>query len=390
MLILGKGLLGSAAAKHLSAAGLQVTVMGPDEPADYQQATVFASHYDQARVQRRIGKDRVWTKLNTDAAAQYPTMAAQSGIDFHGAVGCLYVNPYGQDDYLKNAATLGAQFGLPFDTFHNNRDLAAAFGDFQFPEAAQGLFEAAPAGFVNPRKLIEAQLALTQQNGGRVLKETALKVDFSGNTFQVHTREGHVYEASQILVAAGSFVNYLPLLPQKLALKCKSEVVLLAKVSAAQARKMTRLPSLLYEIDDHDTEGIYLIQPVQYPDGHFYLKMGCNMPEDQYFDRLEEAQEWFRHGDSDRFLERQKAALMQLMPGVPFEGFLTKRCLISRTPHGRPYIGETAQPGLFVAGGCNGYSAMCSDAIGGVAAHLMREGGLPSGYEAGDFELIFA
>ncbi len=76
-----------------------VALIGPDEPSDYHNAIVFASHYDQARVQRLIGKDEAWTKLNIDSVGQYEAIRKQSGIDFHDPVGCLYVNPTGKDSY---------------------------------------------------------------------------------------------------------------------------------------------------------------------------------------------------------------------------------------------------------------------------------------------------
>ena len=71
VIVIGKGLVGSAATKYLSASQKNVALIGPDEPADYNNAIVFASHYDQARVQRLIGKDEAWTKLNIDSAKQY-------------------------------------------------------------------------------------------------------------------------------------------------------------------------------------------------------------------------------------------------------------------------------------------------------------------------------
>ena len=200
---------------------------------------------------------------------------------------------------------------------------------------------------------------------------------------------GKANAAPRVLVAAGSFINLCGLVPRPLSLVSKSEVVLLARVSAGQAAALAGLPSLRYNIDDGETEGIYLIQPVRYPDGAWYLKMGCNMPEDVFFERLADAQAWFQTGDSDRFIPRLARALRALLPELVVEAYLTKRCVISRSAHGRPYIGETDRARLFVAGGCNGNSAMSSDAIGSVAAHLMTLGGLPAGYPTDAFELVY-
>ncbi len=388
-IVIGKGLVGAAAAKYLAEAQAGVVLIGPDEPTDYAAATVFASHYDQARVQSRLGRNAVWTCLNADAVGQYASIQTESGIEFHRPVGCLYVNSDGFDAHLAEAPALSARFGLPFTAYTSGRELMNGFGAFHFPASAQGLFEPAPTGLINPRALIRAQLALFQRRGGTVLGETVVDVSRVDGLFRVITREGNVYEALRVLVAAGSFVNLCGLTPKPLALQSKSEVVLLARVSAAQAAALAGLPSLLYEVDDGETEGIYLIQPVLYPDGDWYLKMGCNLPEDIVFERLEDVQAWFRSGDSDRFIPRLAQALRALLPDLAVEAYLTKRCIISRTAHGRPYIGETDQAGLFVAGGCNGTSAMSSDAIGSVAAQLMTQGRLPAGYPADAFELVY-
>ena len=389
-IVIGKGLVGAAAAKYLAAAQTGVAVIGPDEPTDYATATVFASHYDQARVQSRLGRNAVWTCLNADAVGQYASIQAESGIEFHRPVGCLYVSSDGVDAHLAEAPAVSARYGLPFTAYTSGRELMDDFGAYRFPASAQGLFEPAPTGLINPRALIQAQLTLLQRRGGTTIRETVVDVSRADGLFRVSTREGKVYETPRVLVAAGSFVNLCGLVPRPLSLVSKSEVVLLARVSAAEAAAMAGLPSLLYKIDDGTIEGIYLIQPVRYPDGAWYLKMGCNMPEDIFFKRLEDVQAWFRTGDSDRFIPRLAQALRALLPDLAVEAYLTKRCIISRTAHGRPYIGETDQAGLFVAGGCNGTSAMSSDAIGSVAAHQMTQGGLPAGYPADAFELVWS
>jgi sarcosine oxidase len=388
-IVIGKGLVGSAAAKYLAGSQHKVALIGPDEPTDYHRAVVFANHFDQARVQRIVSADATWTRLNAEAAQQYAHLQAQSGIHFHQPVGCLYVNPYGQDDYLEHFAAQNAALHLPARPYATAEAIMADFPDFAFPAASQGVLEYAPAGYIQPRQLIQAQLKVFAAREGFVFRETATDVLPLGLGFKVATLEGNTYTASQVLVAAGSFVNYLNLIPQKLALQSKSEVVLLVKTSEQEVARLAHLPSLLYEIDNDAVEGIYLTPPVEYPDGNFYLKMGCNVPEDLFFEDLASVQHWFRHGDDARFAPKLLDAFRAILPNVPTSAHQTKKCLISRTTHGRPYIGETAQSGLFVAGGCNGYSAMCSDAIGRVAAHLVTASGFPEGYEKDAFRLEY-
>jgi len=44
---------------------------------------------------------------------------------------------------------------------------------------------------------------------------------------------------------------------------------------------------------------------------------------------------------------------------------------------------------LFIAAGGNGYAAMCSDAIGKIAATLIQEGFFPTGFISEDFQPVF-
>lgn len=388
-IVIGKGLVGAAAAKYLSLQEKSVAVIGPDEPTHYDEAVVFASHYDQARVQRLIGRDEHWTRLNRDAAAQYPSIEQQSAIHFHEAVGCLYVNPYGHDEYLQQVPVLSQAFTLPAESFSTASALNSRFTNFHFPEGATGIFESTPAGLINPRQLIKAQLKLFEQQQGTIITETATDVMVADSQFTVTTTAGNRYHADKILVAAGSFVNHFNLLPQKLALRSKSEVVLLVQLTEEDAMQLAHLPSLLYEINNKEVEGIYLIKPVLYPDGGWYLKLGCNMPEDNYFDTLEQVQQWFRETDTKPLANKLLRELNTLMPHLQVVGYTTKNCIVSYTDHRRPYIGETNTSGLFVAGGCNGYSAMCSDAIGHTAAHRIIKGIFPDGYDSKAFELVY-
>ena len=389
IIVIGKGLVGTAAAKYISAAQPNIAVIGPDEPRDNENALVFASHYDQSRVQRLIGKDEAWTKLNIDSVNQYETISQQSGIEFHETTGCLYVQPSGTDNYLDNAKGIGDLFQTSFRAFHSGNEINKEYKDFRFPEESNGLLESSPAGSINPRQLVKAQLNILEKNGGTFIRDTVINISLIGSEYLVETSEGSSYFAHKILLAPGSFINYFNLLPQKLDLVVKSEVILLARLNEGDALQLSSLPSLLYETDNGEVEGIYLVRPVKYPDGNWYLKMGCNMPEDILFENISQVQHWFRDGDSDRFIPRMKDALMNIMPGLRPEAFMTKRCIINRSVHGRPYIGETKHRGLYVASGCNGYSAMCSDAIGNLASGLILNNAFPPGYIPSAFEPVY-
>ena len=118
-IVIGKGLIGSAAARYLSQSQKNVAVIGPDEHPDVNEAIVFSSHYDEGRVQRVIGVDPVWTLLNLQSSRQYNFLEQETGITFHSGVGCLYVNPAGMDSYLEQIEKQANQFKLKYDFFEN-------------------------------------------------------------------------------------------------------------------------------------------------------------------------------------------------------------------------------------------------------------------------------
>ncbi|MEQ8364153.1 MAG: FAD-dependent oxidoreductase [Cyclobacteriaceae bacterium] len=388
-IVVGKGLIGSAAAKYLKKTFEYVAVIGPDEPLhDLEKAQVFASHYDQSRVQRIIGVDPVWTQLNKQSAAHYPKLEKETGISFHSSEGCLYVSPYGKDRYLKNAPDQANQFRLPYQFFENEEFIHKAFQDYTFPAGSFGMLEPAPAGHINPLQLIKAQLKVFQNNGGEIYNDTVVELSHHNNLFSVNTATGQTHSAKKVLVTAGAFSNFFGLLPQALDLELESETVLLAEVSESEAKRLSHLPSLLYELDTEAVEGIYLVQPVQYPDGRYRLKMGCNLSTDIPFQNLNQIQEWFRNGDSLGNEIVLRKALHAIIPTLNTIGYTTKKCIVSRTRHGQCYIGPTAQRNLYVAAGGNGYSAMCSEALGQVATHYTIHEDVPPEYSAQSFKPI--
>ncbi len=388
-IVIGKGLVGTAAAKYLSSSKNKIALLGPDEPHDPGTALVFASHYDQGRIQRIIGLDEEWTKLNVTSAKQYQSIEKESGITFQNNDGCLYVNPKGPDKYIENAAQQAKKFGVSYASFETGKEIQSTFPEFSFPDSSKGLFEAGPSGSINPRLLLKAQTKLFQKNKGVAINEVAVKIKHEKNIFSITTNENKIYYSHKVLLCPGAFINFFDLIERKLDLDLKSETIVLAELSNAEAGRLSKLPSLLYEIETDAFKNIYLVKPLKYPDGKFYLKMGCNLQGDIHFDKLAGIQDWFRKGNSDKHLPILKEALLQIMPSLRAKKFITGRCIVSYTRHKKEYIGKI-KDGLIVACGGNGYSAMCSDAVGRIAAHVVSQESFPVGFSAATFVPVFS
>jgi len=387
-IVIGAGLIGSAAAKYLAESNPSTLLIGPEEPLDYAESEVFASHYDNSRVQRLVGDNDAWTRLNIESQQAWLKLEAQTGRKLFTNSGTLYVAPT-KDDYLIDAANRAANFGISYQLVNSPQALLEIAPEYEFSPEFYGYLEPDQAGSINPREILRAQKEILTKNLGTHLAKVVSDVQRYKNGWQVTTLDGQQFSAVNVLITAGSFSNFHSLLTKKLDIQVKTEVIVLAEVTESVALSLSHLPALLYEICVDDFDGIYLVKPEKYPDGKWYLKMGLNQSIDQYCTSLTELREWFVGDQHLSYLPVLKRELFKLLPTVEFESLTTKPCVISRTSTGNPYI-DKVDEGLYVATGCNGYSAMSSDAQGRVAAQLISAGVYPTGYLHEDFQVKYS
>lgn len=391
IIVIGKGLIGSAAAKYLSRTHLKVAIIGPDEPENYNEGEVFASHYDSGRVFRQLGKNLAMTRVNLQAHKEYPILQVESGIKFHEENGCLYVNPDGRDNYLHTIEQRAGTHRVKAKLYDNGTTIQDDFPYLQFPEASNGMFESGPSGQINPKNLIKAQLNVVERNNGQVIREVVNRIAYNKASISVLTSAGGQYRCKKLILTMGAFSNEFGLLQRKLDLILKSETIILAQLSIAEKERLKALPSLLFELNTPEIEGIYATGPIQYPDGHYYLKIGANLPADTYFTGgLEEIKDWFVHGNSDAHLPVLEKNLRAIMPDIKIQKILSKRCILTRTnPHlENPYIGTLEKDRAYIAVG-NGWSGANADGLGFIVHRLAMDGAFPEGFNKKDFAPVY-
>ncbi len=371
-LVIGKGLFGSAAVKYLSRGAGRVAVIGPDEPLDHEGHNgVFSSHYDQGRLAGLLGRGPLWTALAQRSIADYGQIEAESGIHFYTPAGRLHAPADSVPaDFV---AEMTAAYKL--DVRHlSEGELRAAFPYLRFPGAEGGLFESAPAGYINPRALIRAQLAIAEKQDAAVIREVVMAVEQTADHLLVSTKEGGQYQARKVLIAAGAFSDFIHIDGGEkwpLPLRLKTETILLAETPEPEAARLRNMPAVTYEIESPVLGGIYLLPPLRYPDGKYYVKMGCDTAADQFPQTFEEVTDWFKSGDSDIHKAELVDALLSIIPDLQVASFQTGRCILTYTTHGRPYIDEVVPDRVYAAVGGNGTGAKSSDAIGRLAAKCM-------------------
>ena len=118
-------------------------------------------------------------------------------------------------------------------------------------------------------------------------------------------------------------------------------------------------------------DGTYILPPILYPDGHYYLKLGHhNLFEGEVY-TLEELTAWYRDGKGDPEAVAQLSSFMvSFVPGLKVEEVSGGCCVTSTTlTKEAPYIDEAVPGVVVVAGGC-GYAGKSCDEIGRIAAVL--------------------
>jgi sarcosine oxidase len=385
-IIIGRGMMGAAAARHLGAQTDGVALIGPDEPADKAHHDgVFASHYDEARITRTIDGDPIWAALANRSIARYRAMEQESGIDFYHEVGCLIVapEPGGQSTYIANVQEAVSQLGVATEDL-DGAALASAFPYFQFEAGCVGIHERKNAGYVNPRAMVAAQTMLAKKVGVTMINATAMAVRDEGAYVSVTTADGQVVKGEKVLVAAGGFSTAPQLLPQKLDLSVNARTVAFFEISDADLARYAGMPSLIYEPtgpEDH----IYLLPPVRYPDGKTYLKIGGD-PDDLKLLSEPDMRTWFKSGGRESTRNHLTRIIQSLVPTLADAPVSMAACITSFTPDGFPAIGFSASSRIGVlTGGC-GAAAKSSDEIGRLGAVLLRNGSLAGE----DYPAVFA
>ena len=369
VIVVGKGMMGAAAARHLALAGTKVLLIGPDEPTDRKSHSgVFASHYDQGRISRRLDTNPVWANLATRSMERYDEIAEQGGIEFFHKAGALLA---GSDDYVARVAQTGNETGVAFQSLSPD-ELAQQFPCFTFPDGTSGLFEPG-GGYVNPRSLVEAQTQAAGVAGATVIRKEVAKITEAADHVLVQAADGATYRADKAIVAAGAFANTL--LPKEIALNINPRTVLFFELDPSETARLTNMPSMIHE-PHNDGNGPYLLPPIQYPDGKTYLKIGGDHSE-RYLQGSDEITNWFQKDGTENGLDYLVATLMGLMPGLRPVAISTAPCVTTLTAEGYPVITSQSDRIIALTAG-NGAAAKSSDEIGRLGAVLAMNGNLES------------
>ncbi|XP_068251063.1 monomeric sarcosine oxidase-like [Palaemon carinicauda] len=380
LVIVGSGMFGSAAAYHASQiSGKSICLIGPPEPKNREDREVFGSWYDEGRICCQIGNTPTWAALAVRSMRRYRQLEKESGVSFYNEVGYVSVLKTTEE---REEAMLSVQKDDGVKVHDVSDTWRTHFPFFNLPDEAHVLWEKNTSGHISPRKLIEAHQMVAVKNGVEILREVVLTIipakssQSTTHRWDVVTEEGTHLHAKSVLVCAGAYAGFKQLFehvtPKRLPnLELRTQTVAYLRISSKEAERLRLMPTLVVEFDFDNLDGAYILPPILYPDGKWYLKLGHGRMYEEVKRTLPEVTQWFRlQSGIPECVEKLAEFMCHILPGLEVKAVTGDGCITAHTPDYQPYV-DLVEDGFAVALGGNGYGAQSCSEIGRIAARLV-------------------
>lgn len=372
--IIGAGLFGSAAARHLSAIGHDVALIGPAEPEQKNtHQGVFASHYDESRLVRGIDPDVTWATLAKSSIERYRDIESASGISFYHDIGYMMVTPGGLgEDWFNLPAMRDVAAGMHVEIEDLDDDaLHERFPYLSYTPGSSAVLQSNDAGYINPRRLLEAQQRISVAARTTLIRDVVANLRRDGDQILVQLLSGNLIGANKVLVATGAYTNALGILPHKLDVKIRAAMIMESEVAPGTEAVY---PTTLYaKTDGEENFWGLLMPPIVYPNGRSYIKTMDGYYGPAPLETYEQLGNWNRSNGHEDHHEVLRRALREVYPSLNVLSTHFSPCLIMDTASHFPYIDMIDDRIGIVVGG-NGKAAKSSDEIGRLAAGMIASG----------------
>ncbi|XP_022081073.1 uncharacterized protein LOC110974057 [Acanthaster planci] len=370
--IVGAGLWGSSAARHASKPGRKVCLIGPTEPSqeDRRFCEIFASHYDAARAVRKYqGSHHLRSLMTMRTFKALTELEATAGIKLSGELGHIMFGNNIDSVAVPLAKTEGVLL-----TAEGVRERYPFLDVSQYGDSAM-LF-VANAGHANPRMIVRAQQQIAAHQGCDIIEDVVEAVQESLEhgqgepLLQLLTKKGRRLSAKKVLLCTGAFTQLKNLLPpsKKLDLGIDGTFVVKLEVGESDLEKLRAMPTMTSFTDPE--WNCYIIPPVRYPDGKYYLKLGPGYQDQRRLNTLKEVKDWFLSQPDPKLVAKYRDLLLSIVKDFTPVSVQADMCVCTRTRTELPYC-DMLSPRLGLAVGGYGYGAMLSDEVGRMAARMI-------------------
>ncbi|MEM7719043.1 MAG: FAD-dependent oxidoreductase [Pseudomonadota bacterium] len=349
--IVGPGMIGSAAARHLAKAGHDVVLIGTGEPDDWgAHHGAFASHYDEGRITRVGDPHPFYARVSKASIDRYGEIEAESGISFFTECGALIA---GNAPFMDRVTATRAEVPSTYATLDAD-GLRGRFPYLSIADGVTGHHEPGKAGHISPRRLVAAQQKAAAAAGAKRLETEAVHVAPG----LIKTDKDTV-ACDQVIVAAGGWTDAV--LGRAPELKVYARTVAFHEIPADEVSRLATMPSMIL-----NDRFVYVLPPIRYPDGRVWLKLGGETV-DRVVSGRDEIGDWFRSGGDGTVGDALTETLTALIPDLAYSDRRIAPCVTTFTENGLPEI-RKLEDGLTVAAAGCGAGAKCSDELGRMAA----------------------
>ena len=384
--VIGRGMLGTSAARHLAELGASVTLFGPEEPKNNSTHNgVFGSHYDTSRITRILDRNPYYSKIASASISRYRSLEDLTGINFYQDVGQITVS--GMHPYLDELTDCATSNSLNHRIL-DNADLASTFPYLKFSDGMTGIHEIVTAGHINPRKFIAAQGEALRISKGDIIEKTVININDKKGEYIICCADKSELNCKQVLVATGAFANHFDIIPKKISIEVAEHTIVLGEVSKNTFNILSKMPCVIYHKTDDIYGSVYILPPIKYPEGRIWIKIGqsrgyvMNQPEKNLIP-------WFQgKGDTEisKWLHQE---LFNILPDTKLLSTKTASCVTTKSKSGFQFIDKFRDTEIYSCLVGDGQAAKSADEIGRIAAHRVLYGNVPKEYSEVNFQIQY-
>ena len=367
-LVIGCGIMGSAAAMHLAASTDGVALLGPDEDmADGDPAIPKGSHHDAGRITRGLDPDPFWGCLARQSIERYRKLEQRTGIEFFNECGFLWMDT--DADRVMKLEQLASDDAEKLERV-NDTFIKKTFSYLNSEKYKAAIYQVSNAGTINPRAYVRAMAAQATCDGAERIYDHAVRLEHSARGVVIQTATDRRISAEKVLIATGAYAAKDGILGRKLALRaCKTGVVLVEVAPEVVRGELANMPSIISR-PPAKRPNTYLLPPLMYPDGKYYLKIGTAV-EGPPLSGVDKLNHWLRVGKDIADADLILAELRLIFPQLDLSQWRYLPCATCHTPDARPIVDVICdgQVGLLLGG--NGYAGKSGDALGKLGAALL-------------------
>ncbi len=356
--------MGASAAAYLAERGKDVALVAAGEGGAHGR---YSSHGDVSRVARKWSNDPVWAQLGRRSLSRFRDIESSTGVSFFTDVGSLLV--VAEDAAAQHRSLEQVLAGPDSDSFEHLScaQLRHRFSYLNVGDGSVGVLEPTAAGYFDPRAFVTAQIRRGQRRGLTHIEAPMEDLGTAnGGGHLITLADGGSIHGQHVLLAVGAYSRFESWSPVAHDLTVFGRTIIHVEVEDGLRRSLRGMPSVRLHGASH---GYYMVPPMQYPDGRWYLKIGGG-PRTEVLASKTALQQWCAGEGDPAVAEMLLAKAQEVIPDLVAVDVRPQTCIITVPPGGHPYItrGDT---GIGVLTGGNGAGAKSGDELGRLAAAMM-------------------